>query len=281
MPSTTHPPAGDAPRILHANGLSPDDARRLLAAHRRALDRGGHGVLKNHGRSAVTCIPLGRRVLCVKEYRTRGWLDRLKDLLRGSRARRAWRAAMRLLAAGVEIPEPIALLERGGTGFLVTRFVEHAAPLKQLLCERFGGRLCPAERDAKRALIRQLARWLRRLHDLGIYHDDWSAKNILAIERGGRWAFRLLDLDSIGRLKPLTRRRRVKNLGQINDAPCGVAATDRMRFLEAYAAGDRSLTRGRFPRAILAATRRRQAAAARVHAKALKRKAKQRAAAPS
>ena len=95
------------------------------------------------------------------------------------------------------------------------------------------------------------------MHDRGIYHNDWSAKNILTVERGGQWTFYLLDLDSVTFYKGLTARRRAKNLGQLGDVPKGITASDRMRFLLAYADGDPSLTRGRFPRDALSTIRRR------------------------
>ena len=261
------------PRVV-CGGCSPEEARQLLAAHAQALADGGEAVLKDGRRSAVTRVRLGDAAFCVKEYRSRGWLDRLKDLLRGRRARRAWRAAARMAACGIATPQPVAVVERAGSGFFVTRFVDGAVGLDVLLPRRFGGPLPPHELAARRTMVRQLGRWLRKVHDCGLYHDDWSAKNILAAEQDGDWAFYLLDLESVSRVKRLTRRRRIKNLGQIGDAPGGASRTDPMRFLLAYAAGDRALTRGRFPRGILAATRRRELARARRKEKSRKQKAK-------
>ena len=65
------------------------------------------------------------------------------------------------------------------------------------MAQRFAAPPSPAELDAKRTLVRQLARWLRRVHDLGIYHDDWSAKNILAAQDDAGWHFYLLDYESL------------------------------------------------------------------------------------
>ncbi|MEN8184025.1 MAG: lipopolysaccharide kinase InaA family protein, partial [Myxococcota bacterium] len=112
-------------------------------------------------------------------------------------------------------------------------------------------------RAARRRLLRDLGRWLRGIHDAGVYHDDWSAKNILAAEHDGCWSFFLLDLESVVPHKGLNRRRRMKNLGQICDAPANLTATDRMRCLIAYADGDREFTRGSFPRGVLTSARRR------------------------
>lgn len=231
----------------------------LLDAHHKALAT-GQEVLKNGPRTAVTRVPLDNAWACVKEYRQAGASERLKGLLGQSRAARAARGARRLAAQGIEAPELLAVARRGASAYLVTRYVEGATPLNRLVAERFGGPLSPAELAAKRAMLRQLAAWLRHIHDRGVYHDDWSAKNFLAAERAESWAFYVLDFESLSPWKPLTWRRRVKNLGQLADAPQAITRTDKMRFLLAYARGDRALTRGRFPREVARYAARRAAA---------------------
>lgn len=246
---------------------------RLLAAHDAAL-ASGHDVFKDHPRTAVTRVCDGDACFCVKEYRRAGWLDAAKRLLRGSRATRAWRGAARLALAGLTTPEPLAVAERGRADYLVTRYVAGTEALDLLLADRFGGALPQAEIAAKRELIRSLAPWLRRAHDEGVYHDDWSAKNILAAERGGRWHFYFLDFESVSGRKRLTWRRRAKNLAQLSDVPAGATRTDKMRFLLAYARGARALTRGRFPREVVAMARRRRAARERLIARDRARRAR-------
>lgn len=248
-------PSGRVFLVANA-GLSNADVAAALAGHGRALAT-GEGRLKDERRTAVTRVVVGGEALCVKECRQSGLWDWLKTLCRGSRASMAWRAARRLSVAGITTPEPKAVVVRGSTRLLITQFVEDSVALNHLLAGRFSGPLSASELEAKRTMIRELARWLRRVHDEGIYHNDWSAKNILTVEREGRWAFYLLDLESVTFYKGLTRRRRAKNLGQLGDVAAGVTATDRMRFLLAYADGDSSLARGRFPRHALATLRRR------------------------
>ncbi len=252
--------------MAYAAGLSAWQLTELLSAHDQAI-ASGQGVLKDDTRTAVTRVRCGAEWVCVKEYREAGTAESLKGLVCGSRLRRAWRGAVRLAVKGVSAPELLAVLRRGPKAYLVTRYVEGSAPLKKLLPTRFAGPLPGAELRAKRMLIRQLAGWLRDIHDKGIYHDDWSAKNILAAERDGNWAFYLLDFESLSARKRLTYRRRVKNLGQLADVPGGATATDKMRFLVTYAAGDRELTRGRFPRDVLRYALRRAQARERREAK--------------
>lgn len=279
MPSEPPPSPPDAThagalRIVRNTGMSHEQLAALLAGHDQALAT-GEGVLQSRERTAVTRVALGEQTYCVKEYRELGLLDRVKDTLRGSRAVLAWRAAEALASRGVATPEAVAVVERGRSHFFVTRFVEDSASLKDLLRGRFAGPLSRDEIAAKRAMARQLGPWLRRVHDQCVYHDDWSLKNILARQRGEVWDFYFLDLESMPHYKWLTRRRRIKNLGQLNDTPAGVTHTDRMRFLLAYAGDDRELTRGRFPLEVLAATRLREHTYHRTQGRILKRRARQ------
>lgn len=260
-------------RVEESKGLSQEKLSALVAAHDAALSL-GEGVLKDGRRTAVTRVRLGDGWLCVKEYRPLGLLDRIKDWLRGSRARCAWWGANNLSANGIATPEIVALIERNGKSYLVMSFINGATPLNLLLRKRFSAALGQAEVAHKQTMVRQLGRWLRRVHDLGVYHDDWSTKNILVTQRGQEWTFHFVDMESVSSRKRLTYRRRVKNLGQLSDAPFGITRTDRMRFLLAYAGDDATLTRGIFPRDVLDAARRRDEEHQKVRTKARKRKAK-------
>jgi tRNA A-37 threonylcarbamoyl transferase component Bud32 len=80
---------------------------------------------------------------------------------------------------------------------------------------------------------------LGRLHRRGIYHADLKATNV-SWKPGG--APRLLDYARVRFARRVSRRRRVKNLAQLNAAlPDGIGAELRERALDAYlaAAGTR------------------------------------------
>lgn len=263
----------DELRVELIKGISRSEISAIIVAHGSAL-YSGEDVLKDGLRNVVTRIRHGNTWFCVKEYRSIGLRDWIKDLLRGSRARRAWRGARHLQSHGISAPELVSLVERGRKSYLVTRFINGATPLNLLLHKRFSEPLGKAEIAAKRAMLRQLGQWLRSIHDLDIYHDDWSSKNILATQHISQWAFHVLDMESVLPRKRLTYRRRVKNLGQLSDVPFGITRTDRMRFLLAYADSDTALKRGNFPLDVISAERRRAKKWAKVQAKAFKRKAK-------
>lgn len=262
-------------RVVHHTGQTREALSRLIEAHDRALLQ-GMGVLKNKHGSAVTRVREAGEELCVKQYPPRSAFERAKDWLRRSRAERAWRAVEYLASRGVATPAAVAVVERNGTSYLVTRFVEGFVPLGRLLRDRFAEKPSAAEVAAKRALLEAVGHWLRRLHTLRIYHDDCSAKNLLTVESEAGWAFHLLDLDGVAPYRWLSYSRRVKNLSQLVDPPAGLTRTDCLRLLRAYVGGDPALELRRLSRDVAAAARRRSASRARAHARHMRRKARRR-----
>jgi len=128
------------------------------------------------------------RTVVVKEFGAAGFAGNLRALLRPSRCARAWRQAFLLLERGFRTPRPlwIALPREEGKRGPSYLAVETAPPhtrlreaLKQLRrgadeVELGDGRRIPAD-----LLLRAVARFLRRMHDAGIWHRDFSGGNLL------------------------------------------------------------------------------------------------------
>ena len=247
---------------VHRGSRTAAELARLLDAHARALGE-GRGVLKDDHRSAVTRVRADDgEALCVKQYRLRR-RGGARRLLRASRGARAWRAAEQLASLGVATPEPVALVERHGETFLVTRFVADSLPLDRLERERLSAKSAD-EIARKRSLLRALGRWAGRLHALGVYHGDLSAKNVLAVESDEGHAFHLLDLDGLTPRGRLTYRRRVKNLAQLLDPSWNTTRSDCLRVLAGYAESAPPVEWRRLARDVDAAMLRRSTRRARV-----------------
>jgi len=142
----------------------------------------------------------------------------------GHRARRAFRMAGALAAAGFGAPAPLVVGVRDGEGLLITREVAGSALATVV------ARFAPEARRAKRALLAALGREVARLHAAGFVHGDLVPSNLLLA--GDRFVF--LDNDRTRRL-PLAvgARRNLVQLGRF--VVPGVALTDRTRVLRAYA----------------------------------------------
>jgi hypothetical protein len=205
------------------------------------LTRSECEIVKYDGRVWVGRVRSCAGVIYLKRYVRWGGRTALEAPFAGTPARRAARAAARLAAAGIAVPEVCAAVEmiRGG---LVTKsfFLTHEVA-GALTLDRHCTRLAresegKARAAAKQTLARALGRLFARLHASGIYHNDLKDVNILVGGSPEAPVLTLLDLERVRFTRgSLGRRRCTKNLVQL-DRTLGVRASrsDRLRMLRAY-----------------------------------------------
>lgn len=145
-------------------------------------------LVKAGNTASVARVSIESGVFAVKRYRIKSAWHGLRQSFRTSRARRAWRAAQRLIQVGAAVPRPVLLLEaRGpfaGTNWLVSDWCAGET------LDAAAGRMDAGTLDECAA---QLADTWRRLASLGLAHRDAKASNYLW--DGERlW---MLDLDSV------------------------------------------------------------------------------------
>lgn len=219
-------------------GVLPDPA---------AVVASGALVHANLYRAAARVEVAGLGAVLLKVHRPRGAADRLRAIVRASRARAEWRAARYLEGAGIPTPEALVCAERRRGLALeqaasATRFLPDRATFEPALASR-----PPAP---GRALLVRLARWIRALHDRGISHGDLHGGNVLVGPGpGDRAELHIVDLHTARFGRPVPRRRRERQLARWLHSLLGIAGPGgRLRSLLAYVGED-------VPRATLAATR--------------------------
>lgn len=228
-----------APGVDPVTAIAPDgDPDRLLTRPECALIKLQRKVMVGRVTTAA-----GR--LYVKRYPVYAWRVALMSLGRPSPARRAFQAAGQLAALGFGVPEVVAAVEERRAGllrrsFFLTREVAGAVTA-DVYWQQTAGR--PAER---RRFARTLGDLFRRLHAAGVYHNDLKDVNLLvrASPEGPQTV--LLDLERVRVGRVPGRRRRVKNLVQLERTLGRAAdAAARLRVLHAYLGPDTSRTERR------------------------------------
>jgi len=179
-----------------------------------------------------------------KAYRSAGLASRLKDLFRASRGVRSFQSAIELIERGINTPLPLFGLEyralvRRDPSYFASSYLSRACTLDDWVSDAFDPGTRSVDVATRRSMYGALARFVGQIHDVGVYPHDLKAGNIM-IERDpdGAWRFFLIDLDNcrIGR-RPLPKRRRVRNLMQLNKSFLDtrkVNMSARMRFLLTY-----------------------------------------------
>jgi len=178
----------------------------------------------------------------LKRYNAFSWRYRLASLFFPSGASRSWIGAGILMRSGFQTGRPIAAVEFRSWGMLTKSFY--------LSEEIQGGRtadtywreeLTPlGGREGflrRRNFLRDLAWLFRSLHAENIYHNDLKDANILVSHSNQHREerFYLLDLEGIRSYRYLDRRRRIKNLVQLNRTMGRLLRrTEKLYWLKAY-----------------------------------------------
>lgn len=230
-------------RFFDADGLFADPSCQLVKDQRKI----------KVARLVVT-IDGQPQGLYVKRYNMFSWRHRLVSLVAQAGAFRALHGAKILSGVGIDTARPVAAIANRRCGFLTKSFylteelvggTTVDAYWRQVL-RPLTGREGVARR---RNFLLQLGQLFRRLHELGVYHNDLKDANILAMPRNQEDNLRLflLDLEGVRQYARLSANRKVKNLVQINRTlGKWLRPSDRLRFLKAYldrSFGDRSVRR--------------------------------------
>jgi len=244
---------GDGLRAIASRDLDPASVRRLLADPEAPIRDRGAIVLKDSRTAVVaetTLIVQGRPTRAIyKRFNPKKALEGLLDLVRPSRAARAWQAGQHLKSRGIPTPQNLAYIVETGRGPLA-RLMPRRSYLVQVRAEPsitlhdYAAEVLPrATPEARRARIGRLsvalARLLRTLHDRSMSDRDLKAANILIAgdPEAEDVELALIDLVGVQLLHPMPPGRRLQNLARLQISLAGVPGrtrTDALRFLRAY-----------------------------------------------
>jgi hypothetical protein len=213
------------------------DPDRLLAEKNCA-------IIKDQRKVKVGALEValaGKRLrVYIKRYNV-SWRHRIGSLFALSGALRALRGAAILREAGIATARPIAAVERRRCGMVASSFYlsEEIAEGKvstRYWCDDLASLAGAPGRARRRIFVHTLAELFKRLHEKNIYHNDLKDFNILVESTDDRASrLYLLDLEGVRRLNRISRRRRVKNLVQLNRSLGKFfSRTDSLRFLKLY-----------------------------------------------
>jgi hypothetical protein len=213
--------------------------------HMEPADRSG--LLKKSGSTMVShvhfALPNLQCSFVRKHTRVDSIVRKLINRVRGSRERRSFGTAVRLLAYGIPTATPVALIERGRPHFDGQLLMEPVG----LMCDLdhfclSGFRMCRPQplRAIKSAVIAGVVTMFEALRRHGWFHRDMKASNIILfgpVDRPEEVRVGLLDLEGIrawgGRSLSRWRRALVRLAASLEGYEA-VTRTDRLRFLRHY-----------------------------------------------
>lgn len=148
----------------------------------------------------------------VKKFKIPHFLNRIVyAFFRPTKARRSYEYAFRLLKEGILTPVPIAYIEEKKGGLLsdsyyISIFEKDFSDIR--------GEMMGTKNEY---FLKELAFFIKRLHDKGILNKDLSPGNILSKKETNQILFSLVDINRIKFLNCLSKKERYRNFERISE----------------------------------------------------------------
>lgn len=242
--------------LLHRAGLANFEALYAFDSG-EPLRKPGLGESRRRDRIELTDANGALRCAYLKRYDTPGagfrWPWSEPPLSAASEAR----AAERLRRAAVPVPDTLAHGERTDERGCVRGVLLLAAAdgdsLERICRDITSGHRAAPSPTARRRLILDLARIVRRMHDHGLFHRDLYLSHVFVADPEGRAKLTLIDLARVIRRRRRLGRWQIKDLAALaySSPTAVVTLSDRIRFLGAYLGGKLGRRTGNKPAAWL------------------------------
>jgi hypothetical protein len=205
------------------------------------LASGQAQIVKQGPHRIVYCVSLPGLRFYVKHNRMSDLRARLRELVRPAKARIEYNRALAVAARHVPTVVPLAVGENCNTlgprdSFLITRSLDGAEPLHTFIDHSLPQLAIERQARVRHHLTIELGRFMARMHDAGIIHDDLHPGNLLIrlAEDDRPWLY-LIDLHAVRLGRPLGWRASRENLILFNRwCVLRTRRTDRLRFWHAY-----------------------------------------------
>jgi len=172
---------------------------------------------------------LNGNTIYLKRYNSKGIQDGIKNLFRKSRAQKAFEAAILLKGMGVGTPAVLFACERRVFGFLLESYIATQG-IRAIDLVKYVQEKAYDDKD-----IIMLARYIRRIHEMGIMHTDLKGENLLFDKND----IFLISMDRLRRLRFISHSQIAKNLSCLNASfATTVPLKQRMLFLNEYIKGN-------------------------------------------
>lgn len=136
-------------------------------------------------------FPWPRQV--VKRFKWRG-VQRLFSPFKKSKALKSYRAALHLLAHGLLTPMPLGVAEHRRFGFVIQNAYVTEAISGQMDLKKYR-RSLPGGHQAMDVMLKDVAAYIRKMHDSGLWHRDLNLSNFLLTEHPAGHRLYLIDLN--------------------------------------------------------------------------------------
>ncbi|OQA02187.1 MAG: Lipopolysaccharide kinase (Kdo/WaaP) family protein [Planctomycetes bacterium ADurb.Bin401] len=171
-------------------------------------------VFKSEKGNITVLKEIQNRKIVVKKTNNRTGIRGLVDAIRTPKSLRNFKTAQVLKNKSIETAEPVAAFWHSGKGNIyVTQYIEDSQNLYDIA---FGRNAQVSESISERkAIIKETADLLAKLHKNGLWHRDPKAGNFIVYKTGGAYKVKLVDLDGIKRNIIDSSEKKIRTLANL------------------------------------------------------------------
>lgn len=185
-------------------------------------------LVANHGRNEIKKFFYEKEILNIKQFQKKGYLINLYyNYVVGSKAKRSYEYAKKLLENKIKTPKPIAYFdnffvknEKEYRSFYICEHIEYDFTCRDFLWNEKVDKEIEKKLEGKLdKIIEEFTKFTYDLHEKGIYFKDYSPGNVLVkLNENKNYDFYLVDLNRMKFLKNLSFNQRIKNVSKIMEA---------------------------------------------------------------
>ena len=164
------------------------------------------------------------KTLNIKKFKKPNFISNvIYKYIKGSKAKRSFEYAKKLLEKKIGTPEPIAYFDKFGKDkrdYYISEDLKYDFTCREIFWPEDYEEVKEENwykkiEEKREKVIRQFAKFSYELHEKGIYFEDYSPGNVLIIEKSKNYEFYLVDLNRMKFDVKMSIKSRMKNVSRM------------------------------------------------------------------
>lgn len=195
-------------------------------------------ILKNFDKIGEYVVPPGRneikrvvvnekkflKTINIKKFKKPNFISNIiYKYTKGSKAKRSFEYAKKLLEKNIGTPEPIAYFDKFGKeerDYYISEDLKYDFTCREIFWPEDYEKVKTEEwykkiEEKREKVIRQFAKFSYNLHEKGIQFEDYSPGNVLIVEKNENFEFYLVDLNRMKFDVKMNIKSRMKNVSRM------------------------------------------------------------------
>lgn len=195
-------------------------------------------ILKNFDKIGEYVVPPGRneikrvvvnekkflKTINIKKFKKPNFISNIiYKYTKGSKAKRSFEYAKKLLEKNIGTPEPIAYFDKFGKDerdYYISEDLKYDFTCREIFWPEDYEKVKTEEwykkiEEKREKVIRQFAKFSYNLHEKGIQFEDYSPGNVLIVEKNENFEFYIVDLNRMKFDVKMNIKSRMKNVSRM------------------------------------------------------------------